>query len=115
MLKKFSVENFKGFQSKFVLDLSKPGNYAFNQECIKNGIVGKAAIYGINGIGKSNLGLAIFDIVTHLTEKYRPLNKYANYLNLDGSKPYVYFEYVFQFDSNTLIYKYAKQNLNTLI
>ena len=115
MLKKFSVENFKGFQSKFVLDLSRPGNYAFNQECIKNGIVSKAAIYGINGIGKSNLGLAIFDIVTHLTEKYRPLNKYTNYLNLDGSKPYVYFEYVFQFDNDTLIYKYAKQNLSTLV
>lgn len=115
MLKKFSVENFKGFQSKFVLDLSRPGNYAFNPECVKNGIVSKAAIYGINGIGKSNLGLAIFDIVTHLTEKYRPLNKYTNYLNLDGSKPYVYFEYVFQFENNTLVYKYAKQSLNTLI
>ena len=115
MLRKFSVENFKGFQNKFVLDLSKPGNYAFNEECVKNGVVSKAAIYGVNGIGKSNLGLAIFDIVIHLTEKYRPLPKYANYLNLDGSKPYAYFEYEFQFDKNVIIYKYSKLNMNSLI
>lgn len=55
MLRKFSVENFKNFQGKFVFDLSKPGNYAFNTDCIRNGVVDKAAIYGINGIGKSNL------------------------------------------------------------
>ena len=115
MLKKFSVENFKGFQSKFVLDLSRPGNYAFNQECIKNGIVSKAAIYGINGIGKSNLGLAIFDIVNQLTDKIREMDKYANYINLDGSKPYVYFEYEFQFDDDTLVYKYSKINAVSLV
>lgn len=115
MLKKFSVENFKGFQGKYVLDLSNPGNYAFNQECIKNGIVSKAAIYGINGIGKSNLGLAIFDIVNQLTDKIREMDKYANYINLDGSKPYVYFEYEFQFDEDTLVYKYSKVNAVSLV
>lgn len=115
MLKKFSVENFKGFQGKFTLDLSRPGNYAFSKECIKNGVVSKAAIYGINGIGKSNLGLAIFDIVTQLTDKLREIDKYANYINLDGHKPYVYFEYEFQFDNDILVYKYSKMNVNTLV
>ena len=28
-----------------------------------------ALIYGHNGVGKSNLGLAIFDIIGHLTDK----------------------------------------------
>lgn len=115
MLKKFSVENFKGFQGKFVLDLSRPGNYAFNQECIKNGIVSKAAIYGINGIGKSNLGLAIFDIVNHLTDKQKEPQRYLNYINCNGVKPYAYFEYELQFGGDELVYKYSKADSDHLV
>lgn len=115
MLRKFSVENFKGFSNKFTLDLSKPGNYAFNIDCIRNGIINKAAIYGVNGIGKSNLGLAIFDLVNHLTEKSKELSKYENYINMDGSKTFVFFEYEFQFDKDVLIYKYSKSKANSLI
>ena len=116
MLKKFRIENFKGFKTRFTLDLSKPGNYGFNTDCIRNGIVDKCAIYGINGIGKSNLGLAIFDIVNHLTEKNKEIGKYnENYLNLDGSKPYASFEYEFQFGEDTLLYKYSKSGFATLV
>ena len=68
MLKKFSVENFKGFQDKITFDIGSPSNYNFNSEIIKNGCVTKGIIYGINSSGNSNLGLAIFDIITHLTE-----------------------------------------------
>lgn len=115
MLRRFSVENFKGFKSKFVLDLSKPGNYAFNQECVKDGLVSKAAIYGINGIGKSNFGRAIFDLVIHLTEKNKEMEKYTNYINLDGSKPYASFEYEFQFGDDIVDYSYRKKDATTLL
>lgn len=71
MLQKFSVENFKGFKEKITLDIGSPNNYNFNSELIEKGCVTKGIIYGINSCGKSNLGLAIFDLITHLTEKER--------------------------------------------
>ena len=80
MLKKFSVENFKGFQDKITFDIGSPSNYNFNSEIIKNGCVTKGIIYGINSSGKSNLGLAIFDIITHLTDKQKLLSSYDFYL-----------------------------------
>jgi len=73
MLKKFSVENFKGFRDKLVFDIGSPNNYSFNSNIIENGCVTKGIVYGINSCGKSNLGLAIFDIITHLTEKEKLL------------------------------------------
>ena len=48
MLKKFSVENFKGFQDKITFDIGSPNNYNFNSEIIENGCVTKGIIYGIN-------------------------------------------------------------------
>ena len=86
MLKRFSVENFKGFKDKITLDLGLPSNYSFNSEIIENGCVSKGIIYGINSCGKSNLGLAIFDIITHLTEKQKLFQNYDFYLNMSGRK-----------------------------
>ncbi len=60
MLKKFSVENFKGFQNKITFDIGSPSNYSFNSEIIENGCVTKGIIYGINSSGKSNLGIGYF-------------------------------------------------------
>lgn len=115
MLRKFSVENFKSFEEKFVFDLSKPGNYEFSSECVENGVVSKGAIYGINGIGKSNFGLAIFDIVNHLTDKAKELGRYNPFLNLYSKKPYASFEYEFGFNDHILIYSYTKRDVNTLL
>ena len=114
MLKKFSVENFKGFQDKITFDLGKPSNYSFHTELIENDCVSKGIIYGINSCGKSNLGLAIFDIITHLTEKEKLLNSYDLFLNLGGRKSFAEFEYVFLFDGHTVIYKYKKTSVDTL-
>lgn len=69
MLTKIEVENFKCFNKNFVFDLSKTNSFNFNKECVKDGIVNKALIYGYNGVGKSNLALAIFDIVSHISDK----------------------------------------------
>ena len=69
MLTKFSVENYKSFNKKVTLDLTKAHDYDFNKEAIKNGIVKNAVIFGDNGSGKSNFSLALFDIVVTLTDK----------------------------------------------
>ena len=75
MLKKFSVTNFKNYKKKTVFDLGKPANYNFNAEVINNGVVTKGVIYGINGSGKSNLALALFDIVLHLSDNEKSIDK----------------------------------------
>ena len=66
MLAKFSVKNYRGFSERIEWDLSTPNNYEFNTEVIKDGIIKNGIIYGPNGSGKTNFGLALFDIVTIL-------------------------------------------------
>ena len=110
MLKRFSVSNFKNFKNKVTLDLGKPLNYEFNQEVIQNGCVSKAIVLGINGSGKSNLGLALFDIIWHLTDKEKLILKYNPYINLDSKKGTTEFEYDFVFRGKNLQYRYAKKN-----
>lgn len=114
MLKKFSVENFKGFQEKLVLDLGAPSNYNFNQKAIYEGCVAKGILFGINGSGKSNLGLAICDIICHLTDNQKLSASYDYYLNIDNPKSYAEFEYVFEFQGEELIYQYGKSAINKL-
>ena len=114
MLKKFSVENFKGFKDKITLDIGTPSNYSFNSEIIENSCITKGIIYGINSCGKSNLGLAIFDIITHLTEKQKLLESYDFYLNMSGRKSFAEFEYTFVFDGHEVVYKYSKMDVNSL-
>lgn len=114
MLRKFSVENFKGFKDKITLNMGSPSNYSFHSEMIENGCVTKGIIYGINSCGKSNLGLAIFDMITHLTEKQKLLQSYDFYLNMSGRKSFAEFEYTFMFDEHEVAYRYSKTDVNTL-
>lgn len=117
MLKKFSVRNFKGFNSEFVFDLGNTNSYAFNSEAIVNGIVNNALIYGHNGVGKSNLGLALFDIIGHLTDKNINLSEYKphTYLNaINGSKT-AYFQYEFLFGKDIVTYQYEKTDVRTAV
>ena len=68
MLRKFECRGFKGFKDWISFDL-QVSDYPLNKGIIKNGVVNKALIYGRNGSGKSNLGIAIFDLVRHLTDR----------------------------------------------
>lgn len=115
MLAKFTVSNFKGFKDPITLDLSTPRTYEFNQDCIKSGVVNNAIIYGYNGIGKSNFGWAIFDLLEQLTDKRRPERFYKNYLNGDSDLPYARFEYEFLINHHSVRYTYLKSDYNTII
>lgn len=108
MITKFSVENFKNFKEKITWDLSQPCNYEFNSEAIENGCVSKGIIYGPNGSGKTNLGLAVFDIIIHLTDKNRLSFNYIPYSNMDSKIGNATFEYTFIFDGIEVVYKYSK-------
>lgn len=121
MLKQFEVESFKGFKDRLILNLQAK-DYEFNDGIVANGLVNKGIIYGKNGIGKSNLGIALFDITIHLTDKqrFRP-NYLRNYLNLDSPKDAAEFKYVFLFkrdDGNgedEMVYEYRKKDPENLI
>lgn len=115
MLKRFEVENFKSFKDRLVFDL-QAREYEFNKNLVVNEIVNKSIIYGKNGIGKSNLGIALFDIVLHLTDKERMPTQYlTNYLNLDSLNKYAEFKYVFVFDDDEIVYEYKKSDPYFLI
>lgn len=117
MLTKFTVSNFKSFNSEFIFNLKDTNSYEFNSESIKNGVVNNALIYGHNGVGKSNLGLAIFDIIGHLTDKYVSEKEYKShtYLNADNNNDTAIFKYEFLFDGQTVNYNYEKTDINTVI
>lgn len=114
MLSKFEVKNFKGFKDWFVIDFSDVNDYQFNTECIKDDVVNKAMIYGSNGSGKSNLGFAIFDIISHLTNNEHDHLCYRNYLNANVDNELAEFKYKFKFKDNSLEYRYGKKNKSTL-
>jgi AAA15 family ATPase/GTPase len=115
MLRKFRVSNFKCFQNDFEFDLSETNGYSFNSQCVKNGIVNAALIYGHNGMGKSNLGLAIFDIIEHLTDQRREERRYRNYVNAYSTSPTVDFYYEFLIDNKVVKYTYKKSDYKVLV
>lgn len=116
MLKQFDVQNFRGFKSRLSFDLSA-GDYQFNSSVIKNGIIKNALVYGMNGSGKSSLGLALFDIIAHLTDKaqFQPavLEPYRN-LDMPDNQPAV-FRYVISLDCGEVVYSYEKVASQVLI
>ena len=114
MLCFFSVKNFRGFKDTISLDLSA-SNYEFNHECVRDGYAHKALIYGYNGVGKSNLGLAIMDIIINLTDKEKALLLDNNYRNLETQDPIVEFRYKFKFQNSIVEYSYGKTAPESLV
>lgn len=115
MLKIFEVSGFKNFKNTVRLDFSDVRDYKFNTECISNNLISKVIVYGKNSIGKSNLGLAIFDIVSHLSAKNVTPNLYDYYLNVESPDDFAAFRYVFTFGENEINYYYRKSEKQELI
>lgn len=114
MLIKFAVTNYRGFEKRIEWDLTKAGNYEFSPYAIKNGIVKNGIIYGANGSGKTNFSLAIFDIVNHLTQKWKKSDYYKNFIYAGHSAGTVDFEYTFRFDKQLVFYTYSKNSNGNL-
>lgn len=115
MLKLFEVSGFKNFKDTISLDFSDVRDYKFNYSCITNNLLSKVIVYGKNSIGKSNLGLALFDIVSNLSSNNITPGLYDYYLNAGSLNDYAEFHYVFQFEKEILDYKYRKDNKQTLL
>lgn len=81
MLKLFEVDGFKNFKDKITFNFADVRDYKFNTACISNNLLGKTIVYGKNSIGKTNLGLAIFDIVSLLSSNNVSHRLYDYYLN----------------------------------
>jgi predicted ATP-binding protein involved in virulence len=114
MLTKFAVTNFRGFRRRIELDLTRHRDYEFNSFAISNEIVKNGIIYGPNGSGKSNFSLAIFDIVNHLSQKWKDFGYYANFANAAAANDEVRFEYGFKFGDTVVDYSYAKTSEGVL-
>ena len=115
MLTRFEVQGFKNFSNRIILDFTDVRDYQFNADCIKNQLLNKAIVYGKNAVGKTNFGLALFDITTHLTEKNITPGVYDHYLNADIEMPHAEFRYDFRFDEIKVTYLYRKSDKQELI
>ena len=102
MLAKFAVKNFRGFKDRIEIDLTRHSNYTFNAFAIKDGIIKNGIIYGPNGSGKTNFSLAIFDIVNHLSQKWKKPDYYFNFTYAGSRELIVDFEYTFIFDGKVV-------------
>jgi len=115
MLSKFAVKNFRGFSERIEWDLSHPSNYTFNTYAIKDGVIKNGIIYGPNGSGKTNFSLALFDIVNHLTQKFKKTEYYQNFVYGGDANLNVDFEYTFKFKNQIIEYKYSKNVFGILV
>ena len=115
MLQLFEVTGFKNFEKKMRLDFSDVRDYKFNDNCIENNLLSKIIVYGKNASGKSNLGLAVFDIVSHMTTNNVTPGLYDYYLNVNNKTGFAEFRYVFAFGDSKIDYLYRKDEKRTLI
>lgn len=115
MLKLFEVTGFKNFKETVRLDFTDIRDYKFNLDCVNNGLLGKVIVYGRNSVGKTNLGLAMFDIVSHLTSNNVSPGMYQYYLSAGQTKDYAEFHYVFSFTDGEIDYIYRKDEKQSLL
>ncbi|MDQ7727589.1 AAA family ATPase [Halomonas sp. SpR8] len=115
MLHKFSVKNFRNFADWLTFDLASQ-QYEFNDNAVRDGVVEHCMIYGPNGGGKSNLGLAMVDPVLHLVDSPSYLNTLDNnYLNGGTGGELAEFAFEFRIDGTDIVYRYGKKSLMQLV
>ena len=115
MLTRFAVKNYRGFSERLEWNLSNPNNYEYNGYAIKDGIIKNGIVYGPNGSGKTNFSLALFDIENHLSQKWKKADYYTNFVYAGKKEQLVEFEYVFQFEAQSVRYHYSKNSEGQLM
>ncbi|MBR5364200.1 MAG: AAA family ATPase [Oscillospiraceae bacterium] len=115
MLRFFSVKNFRQFRKELVFDFTNTRDYQFNSNCVKNGLVNKAIIYGKNAVGKTSLMEAMRDIYYMTIGTYVPEFD-APYRNADADDDEnMQFHYTFQLDGTIIDYSYEKTDYTHVI
>ena len=114
-LKRYEVKNYKNFKDTFTMDFSKVRDYTFNTECINNGLIKNAIIYGKNAVGKSNFGKAILDITNHLVDNRKDQTSSISYLNADSDSDRAWFRYTLCDECDEVIYEYEKDYFTQIL
>ena len=109
MLTFFSVKNFRQFREELVFDFSKVRDYQFNTNCVKNGFVNKAIIYGKNAVGKTNLMEAMRDIVYTTLGSIEGNEKTYRNADSNADEP-ISFHYSFLLEDVKIDYQYEKMD-----
>lgn len=107
MLKKFTVQNYKNFKDEISIDFENIAGYQFGTDCIKDGLISKALIYGRNATGKTNLGRALLDIVS-VVWGISFFTRGEMILNANSNEDSAFFSYSFQFGREEMVYRYAR-------
>lgn len=115
MLERFSVKNYKNFKNEISINFTEKHDYKFNKNCIKDGVINKAIIFGDNGEGKSNFGYALFDIVGTLTDKNTIPEQANDFLNADSNSSFAEFFYEFKFGDDIVKYNYKKSEFKKIL
>ncbi|MBL4631435.1 MAG: AAA family ATPase [Paraglaciecola sp.] len=117
MLSKATIRNFRSFSGELIFDLETKKHYEFNDFAIKDTTINHSIIYGKNGCGKSNLGLAILDVVSNLnTDEVVHINSLKDsYLNADSKEDLAEFSFKFKFGKNIVTYDYGKRQVDSPI
>ncbi len=119
MIRKFGITNYKNFKDTLMVDFTKVGGYKFNEDCIANGYIGKAIMYGRNATGKTHLGEAIVDIVDVLRGSSKGIRFISGVpegiLNADSKDEYATFFYEIQLNEDLIVYEYGKDRLGNII
>ncbi len=116
MLAKLSIKNFRNFSDWYDFSLQSKKQYEFNSKSVINSIVNTSIIYGQNGSGKSNLGLAILDLTSHINDIPVMSSLDQNYLNAEvNDGELAEFKYIFDFNGEKVEYNYGKSNPSSTV
>lgn len=109
MITHFSVKNFRCFNDWTHFTLTSDKKYTFNDNAVNNNAIQHAMLFGENGEGKSNLGLAMLELINHISQKkvkYPELNH--SFLNADSDESVAEFRFTFNLDDSEVVYEYGK-------
>ncbi|HIF9203091.1 TPA: AAA family ATPase [Photobacterium damselae] len=111
MITKFAVKNFRGFRDWTIFNLTTDKKYEFNEEAVYDNAVKHSMIYGENGEGKTNLGLAMLEIISHLSQRKVKYPTFDNsYLNANSDSELAEFQYELTLNDILVSYEYGKNN-----
>jgi len=116
MITKFSVKNFRCFSEWTHVELTTDKKYEFNENAIHNNTIRHAMIYGENGEGKSNLGMAMLELITHISQKKVKYPAFEqSYLNADCDSDIAEFKFVFSLNNIEVKYNYGKDSSSDIV